>query len=71
MNERVRAVVEKSRDHRAKGCGSIVVPSLYLVREDGDPSLRLWAQSLLIEDRADMGVSSAQFIGMLREKVMQ
>ncbi|KAK6006619.1 hypothetical protein QM012_005627 [Aureobasidium pullulans] len=71
MNERVRAVVEKSRDHRAKGCGSIVVPSLYLVREDGDPSLRLWAQSLLIEDRADMAVSSAQFIGMLREKVMQ
>ncbi|KAI4810428.1 hypothetical protein E4T44_10968, partial [Aureobasidium sp. EXF-8845] len=69
MNERVRAVVEKSRDHRAKGCGSIVVPSLYLVREDGDPSLRLWAQSLLIEDRADMAVSSAQFIGMLREKV--
>jgi protein transport protein SEC24 len=46
-----------------------VVPSLYLVREDGDPSLRLWAQSLLIEDRADMAVSSAQFIGMLREKV--
>lgn len=69
MNERVRAVVEKSRDHRAKGCGSIVVPSLYLVREDGDPSLRLWAQSLLIEDRADLAVSSAQFIGMLREKV--
>ena len=69
MNERVRAVVEKSRDHRAKGCGSIIVPSLYLVREDGEPSLRLWAQTLLVEDRADQGVSAAQFIGMLREKV--
>lgn len=69
FNERVRAVVEKSRDHRAKGCGSITVPSLYLVREDGEPSLRLWAQTLLVEDRADQGVSAAQFIGMLREKV--
>lgn len=69
MNERVRAVIEKSRDHRSKGCGSIIVPSLYLVREDGEPSLRLWAQTLLVEDRADQGVSAAQFVGMLREKV--
>lgn len=69
FNERVRAVVEKSRDHKAKGCGSIVVPPLYLVREDGEPSLRLWAQTLLVEDRADQGVSGAQWLGMLREKV--
>ncbi|GAB7346659.1 hypothetical protein MBLNU459_g1789t1 [Dothideomycetes sp. NU459] len=71
MNERVRNVIEKSRDHRSKGCGSIVVPPLYLVREDGEPSLKLWAQTLLIEDRADQGTSAAQFVGMLREKVMQ
>lgn len=70
MNERVRAVVEKSRDHRGKGCGSIVVPPLYLIREDGEPSLRLWAQTLLVEDRADQGVSGAQFMGLLREKVI-
>lgn len=71
FNERVRAVVEKSRDHKAKGCGSIIVPPLYLVREDGEPSLKLWAQTLLVEDRADQGVSGAQWIGMLREKVVQ
>ncbi|KAK5115170.1 COPII subunit [Meristemomyces frigidus] len=70
MNERVRAVVDKSKDHKGKGCGSIIVPPLYLIREDGEPSLRLWAQTLLIEDRADQGVSGAQFIGMLREKVL-
>ncbi|KAF2720125.1 hypothetical protein K431DRAFT_227207 [Polychaeton citri CBS 116435] len=70
MNERVRAVVEKSRDHRGKGVGSISVPPLYLIREDGEPSLRLWAQTLLIEDRADQGVSAGQFLGMLREKVI-
>jgi len=69
MNERVRNVIEKSRDHRSKGCGSIVVPPLYLVREDGEPSLRLWAQTLLVEDRADQSISAAQFVGMLREKV--
>ena len=70
MNERIRAVVEKSRDHRGKGCGSIVLPPLYVIREDGEPSLRLWAQTLLIEDRADQGVSGAQFLGLLREKVL-
>jgi protein transport protein SEC24 len=70
MNERVRAVVEKSRDHRGKGCGSIILPPLYLIRDDGEPSLRLWAQTLLVEDRADQGVGGAQFLGLLREKVL-
>jgi protein transport protein SEC24 len=70
MNERVRAVVDKSADHRGKGCGSIIRPPLYLVREDGEPSLRLWAQTLLVEDRADGGVSGNQFLGTLREKVL-
>src|SRR5436189_6361549 len=69
FNERVREVVEKSRDHRGKGVGSIIVPHLYVVREDGDPSLRLWAQTLLVEDRADQGVSLQQWMGSLREKV--
>jgi protein transport protein SEC24 len=69
FNERVRAVVEKSRDHRAKGVGSIIVPSLYVIREDGEPSLKLWAQTLLVDDRADQGQSLQQWLGMLREKV--
>lgn len=69
MNSRVRAVIDKSKDHRAKGVGSIVTPPLYVVREDGEPSLKLWAQTLLVEDRADQGVSLAQWMGLLREKV--
>ncbi|UKZ76082.1 COPII subunit [Trichoderma virens FT-333] len=56
FNERIRAVIQKSRDHRALGVGSITVPHLYVVREDGEPSLKLWAQTLLVEDRADQGV---------------
>lgn len=69
FNERVRAVIEKSKDHKWKEVGSIVVPTLYIIREDGDPSLKLWAQTLLVEDRADQGVSLQQWMGMLREKV--
>lgn len=69
INERVRAIVEKSRDHRSKGVGSIVVPHLYLVREDGEPGMRLWAQSMFVEDRADQGSSLQQWLGTMREKV--
>jgi protein transport protein SEC24 len=69
FNERVRAVVAKSRDHLSRGVGSIIVPHLYIVREDGEPSLKLWAQTLLVEDRADQGMSLAQWMGTLREKV--
>ncbi len=69
FNERVRAVVEKSRDHGAKGVGSIIVPHLYVVKENGEPGMRLWAQSMLVEDRADSGMSLKQWLGMLREKV--
>lgn len=69
FNERVRAVVEKSRDHRSRGVGSIVVPHLYVVREDGEPGMRLWAQTMLVEDKADQGMSLRQWLGMMREKV--
>jgi protein transport protein SEC24 len=69
FNERVRAVIQKSKDHKSLGVGSITVPHLYVVREDGEPSLKLWAQTLLVEDRADQGVSAAQWLGILREKV--
>ncbi|KAG6131474.1 COPII subunit [Claviceps purpurea] len=69
FNERVRAVIQKSKDHKSLGVGSITAPHLYVVREDGEPSLKLWAQTLLVEDRADQGVSAAQWLGALREKV--
>ncbi|KAJ5296080.1 hypothetical protein N7508_010901 [Penicillium antarcticum] len=71
FNQRVRAVVEKSRDHRAKGVGSMIVPHLYVVREDGEPGLRLWALTMLVEDRADQSVSLDQWMGTLQEKVVQ
>ncbi|RPB21424.1 COPII component protein [Terfezia boudieri ATCC MYA-4762] len=69
MNERVRNVIEKSRDKRGRNVGSVVVPNLYVVRGDGEPSLRMWAGTMLIEDRSDGGLSMQQWLGMLREKV--
>ena len=69
INERVRAIAAKSRDHQSRGVGSITVPHLYLVREDGEPGMRLWAQSMFVEDRADQGVSLQQWLGTMREKV--
>ena len=69
FNERVRATIAKSRDHRSRGVGSMTVPHLYVVKEDGEPGLRLWAQTMLVEDRADQGVSLQQWMGMMREKV--
>jgi protein transport protein SEC24 len=69
FSERVRAVLEKSRDHAAIGAGSIIVPPLYVVREDGDPALKLWAQTLLVEDRGDAGAALQQWLGLVREKV--
>ena len=69
FSERVRAVVQKSRDYRPRGVGSIIFPHMYIIREDGEPSLKLWAQTLLVEDRADQGMSFQQWMGTLREKV--
>ena len=69
MNEKVRAVVEKSRDLQSRHVGSIVVPHLYIVRENGEPGMRVWAQSMLVEDRGDAGMSLKQWLGLLREKV--
>lgn len=69
FNERVRAVINKSQDQRSRGVGSIIFPHLYVVKEDGEPGLRLWAQTMLVEDRADQGVSLQQWMGFLREKV--
>jgi protein transport protein SEC24 len=69
FNERIRAIIDKSRDHRSKGVGSIILPHLYVVKEDGEPGLRLWAQTMLVEDRADQSVSLQQWMGTVREKV--
>lgn len=41
-------------------------PQLYVVKEDGEPSLRMWALSMLIEDRQEPAPSYNQFLTMLK-----
>jgi hypothetical protein len=61
----VSAVIEKTRERR-KG---VYFPHLYIVKEDGEPALRLWALSCLIQDRADALPGYQQFVQQLRDKV--
>ncbi|KAJ3529818.1 hypothetical protein NMY22_g8837 [Coprinellus aureogranulatus] len=65
FSERVNAIVQKIREMRR----GPYYPHLYIVKEDGEPPLRLWALSLLIQDRADVLPSYQQFISTLKEKV--
>jgi protein transport protein SEC24 len=65
MNERVNAIVERIRVSRR----GPYRPHLYIVKEDGEPSLRLWALSMLIEDRFEQSMSYQQLLGTLRDKV--
>jgi len=44
-------------------------PQLYVIKEDGDPALRLWFLSHLIEDRAEPIMSYHQYLGYLKDKV--
>ena len=65
FSQRVNAVVQKTREMRR----GVYYPHLYIVKEDGEPPLRLWALSALIQDRADVLPSYQQFVGMLKDKV--
>ncbi|PWN50921.1 putative SEC24-COPII coated vesicle component [Violaceomyces palustris] len=65
MNQRVNAIVNRIRVMRR----GPYRPHLYVVKEDGEPSLRLWALSMLIEDRFEQSPSYMQFIGQIRDKV--
>jgi protein transport protein SEC24 len=66
FSPRVNAVLAKSREMLF---GTLYYPHLYIVKEDGDPGLRIWAASTLIEDRSDQSPSYPQFLQHLREKV--
>lgn len=47
----------------------VYYPHLYIVKDDGEPPLRLWALSMLIQDRADVLPSYQQFLSSLKDKV--
>jgi protein transport protein SEC24 len=47
----------------------VYFPHLYIVKEDGEPPLKLWALSMLVQDRSDGLPSYQQFISSLKDKV--
>ncbi|KAF9568716.1 protein transporter SEC24 [Agrocybe pediades] len=65
FSQRVNAIIQKVRESRR----GVYYPHLYIVKEDGEAPLRLWALSMLIQDRADMLPSYQQFISNLKDKV--
>jgi protein transport protein SEC24 len=65
FNQRVNAIIAKTREMRR----GPYWPHLYLVKEDGEPALRQWALSMLIQDRSDQAPSYQQYLAMLRDKV--
>ena len=65
FSERVNAIIQKTREMRR----GVYHPHLYIVKEDGEPPLRLWALSNLIQDRADVLPSYQQYINQLKDRV--
>ncbi|KND02225.1 uncharacterized protein SPPG_02707 [Spizellomyces punctatus DAOM BR117] len=67
FNVRVNNLIGKIREVRIQMMTTY--PQLYVVKEDGEPSLRMWFLSQLIEDRIDASYSYPQFLGVLRERL--
>ena len=44
-------------------------PHLYIVKDDGEQALRLWALSSLIYDRSEQTPSYAQYLTQVKDKV--
>lgn len=65
LNERIRAIVGKLREKK----DAVTWQSLFIIKEDGDPNLRLWATTFLIEDRAEDIPSYGQFLTSIRDKL--
>jgi len=65
FSQRVNAIIGKVREQRR----GPYYPHLYIVKEDGEPALRQWALSCLIEDRMETLPSYQQFLGKLKDSV--
>ncbi|KAI7857975.1 hypothetical protein BDC45DRAFT_603034 [Circinella umbellata] len=65
INKKVNLIIGKIREMRRGN----YYPTLYLIKEDGDPYLRLWFLSHLIEDRTDNIMSYQQFLQHIKDRV--
>ncbi|KAI9102462.1 hypothetical protein DFS34DRAFT_577162 [Phlyctochytrium arcticum] len=67
INVRINNLIGKIREIRKEQM--TLYPHVYIVKEDGEPSLRMWFLSQLIEDRIDASFSYPQFLGVVRERL--
>lgn len=67
INARMQNLIEHIR--KVRMTQATVYPHLYLVRDEGDPNLRLWFLSHLVEDRMDNNLSYPQFLAQTREEL--
>ncbi|GAA5986774.1 hypothetical protein JCM11641_004786 [Rhodosporidiobolus odoratus] len=65
FSQRVNAIIGKVREARR----GPYYAHLYVVKEDGEPALRQWALSCLIEDRIEALPSYQQWLGQLKDAV--
>ncbi|KZV95863.1 putative ER to Golgi transport-related protein [Exidia glandulosa HHB12029] len=65
FSQRVNAIIGKIREMRR----GPYYPALFIVKEDGEPPMRLWALSALIQDRGDQTPSYQQWLGQLKDKL--
>lgn len=69
LNMRLLNLIASIRETRLRQ--ATLYPSLCIVREDGDPTLRMRFLSFLIEDRIENTLSYPQFLATIREKVQK
>lgn len=65
FSQRLNAIIGKIREMRR----GPFWPDLYVVKEDGDVSMRKWALSMLLEDRQETLPSYNQWLSTIKDKV--
>lgn len=65
LNNKIRTIIQHLREKK----DSVTRQSLFIVKEAGDPSMRLWAASNLVEDRTDGALSYHQYLTSVRDKL--
>ncbi|KAJ8657095.1 hypothetical protein O0I10_007175 [Lichtheimia ornata] len=65
INKKANTLISKTREMRRGN----YYPTVYLVKEDSDPALRMWFLAHLIEDRTENVLSYQQFLQHLKDRV--
>lgn len=65
LNTKIRALIEYSRIRN----DTVAYPYLYVLKDSSEPSLRVWASTFLVEDRAESEPSYIQYLTEFRRKL--